>query len=310
MSKKTSYLLGIFLTIILGSILYYLICCKPCMEAADKEAEAENIVAEPEAQPATKNAFSIIDTKSSLKFDANENFNFNSSAFSIIEPVSDGLKSQIVRLSTYLKDNPSKIVDITGHYTSEENNTSAFPNLGLARANAVKNYFVSNGMSSKALNSFGKLNSNLIPDASEVYYGPISYTINTRDVNDTSNADALKKLRNEIIKDPLVLYFETASATISLNPEQREKVAKMVKYIDKTDATALKIIGHTDASGPRETNVRLGLDRAEFAKGYLVRNGISSAKIKTSSIGPDKPIADNTTEAGKAKNRRVVVTLN
>ncbi|WP_290698993.1 OmpA family protein [Lacinutrix sp.] len=310
MSKKTSYLLWILLTIIFGTILYYFFCCKPCLEAAKKEAEVENKVVEPEVKTATKNAFSIIDSKSSLKFDANDNFNFKSSAFSILEPVSDGLKAQIERLSIYLKDNPSKTVNITGHYTSEEKNTSAFPNLGLARANAVKNYFVSHGMSSKMINTFDKLDTSLVADASKIYYGPLSYNINTKDANDTSEADGLKALREEIIADPLVLHFETASASINLNAEQRVKLAKMVKYVDKADNASIKTIGHTDNTGNRATNVRLGLDRAEFAKNYLVSNGVSSSNIISSSKGPDKPIADNSTDEGRAKNRRVVVTLN
>lgn len=310
MSKKTSYLLGILLTIILGTILYYFFCCKPCLEASNKKAEVENSVAKPEVKVATKNAFSIIDSKSSLKFDANENFNFKGSAFSILEPVSEGLKAQLERLSTYLKDNPGKDIDITGHYTSEETNTSAFPNLGLARANAVKNYFVSHGMSSKMINTFGKVDDSLVADASNTHFGPLSYAIKTIDANDNSRVDELKLLHDDIIANPLVLYFDTASASINLNVEQREKVAKMVRYVDKADDASIKTIGHTDNTGNRENNIRLGLDRAEFAKSYLVRNGISSSKINSSSKGPDKPIADNNTDEGKAKNRRVVVTLN
>lgn len=310
MSKKTNYLLGILLTIVFGTILYYFFCCKPCLEVANKEAETKNLVTEPGVQNATTNMFSIIDSKSSLKFNASENLNFKGSSFSLLEPVAEGLKSEIARLSTYLNDNPSKMVDITGHYTSNEKNTSAFPNLGLARANAVKNYFVSHGMSSKMLNTYGKLNDSLIPDASDLYYGPLSYTINTRDANDSSEADGLKVLNDEIVANPLILYFDTASASINLNAEQRLKVAKMVRYLDKTDDSSIKSIGHSDNTGDRETNIRLGLDRAEFAKNYLVSNGISSTKINSSSKGPDEPIADNNTEEGKAKNRRVVVTLN
>lgn len=310
MSKKTSYLLWILLTIILGTIAYYFLCCKPCLEAANSEAAVEDIVTEPEVKVATKNMFSMIDSESSLKFDANDNFNFKGSAFSIIEPVSDGLKSQIEKLSVYIKNNPGKTVEVTGHYTSNENNTSAFPNLGLARANAVKNYFVSNGMSSKVINSYGKLDDNLVPDASGIYYGPLSYNIKTIDSNDTSEADALKALHDEIIANPLVLYFNTASASINLNAQQREKVAKMVRYVDKADNASIKTIGHSDSIGNRAANTVLGLERAEFAKSYLVSNGISSSKINTSSKGPDEPIADNNTKEGQAKNRRVVVTLN
>jgi len=311
MSKKTSYLLGILLTIIIGTLLYWFFCCKPCLEAQNAAVEPEAIEAEkPEVKPATSNAFSVIDKKSSIRFSSNENFNFKASDFSIIEPVSDGLKTQIGRVATYLKDNPEKTINITGHYTGSENNKTAFPNLGLARANAIKNYFVSTGMSSKAINTFGKLDDDLVADANSVFNGPVSYNIGTIDANDTSAADNLKALRDEIKANPLVLYFDSGAASINLTGEQREKVAKMVRYVDKADNASIQTIGHTDNTGSRTTNVRLGKNRAEFAKAYLVKNGIASSKINTSSKGPDQPIADNATDEGKAKNRRVVITIN
>lgn len=310
MSKKTSYLLGLLLTLILGSILYYFFCCKPCLEASKKDVENQINLEKQEVLTTTKNKFLVTDSKNNLQFAANDHFNFKGDSFSIIEPISKPLQTQVERLSTYLTDNPTKVVDITGYYTSDENNTSAFPNLGLARANAVKNYFVSNGMSSKALNSYGKLDDGLVPDASNTYYGPLSYALNTRDKNDTNEADSLKVIYKNIKANPLILYFDTASASINLTVEQREKVSQIVRYIDKTDKASIKTIGHSDNTGNRENNIKLGLDRAEFAKNYLVSNGVSSSKIKASSKGPDEPIADNATEDGKAKNRRVVVTLN
>ncbi|WP_299891501.1 OmpA family protein [uncultured Lacinutrix sp.] len=310
MSKKTGYLLGILLTIIIGTLLYWFLCCKPCLEAKQAAIEAAAIeAAKPEVKAATKNAFSIIDTKSSIRFNSNDNFNFKASDFSILEPVSSDLTNKIERLSTYLKDNPGKTVDITGHYTSGEKNNTVFPNLGLARANSVKNYFVSHGMSSKDINTFGKLNDDLVPDENYIYYGPATYKIGTIDPDDTSAADALKQLGEEIKADPLVLYFDSGAASISLTANQREKVAKMVRYVDKVD-TSISVIGHTDNTGNRDANIKLGKNRAEFVKTYLVQNGISANKISTSSKGPDKPIADNNTDEGKAKNRRVVVTIN
>ena len=70
------------------------------------------------------------------------------------------------------------------------------------------------------------------------------------------------------------------------------------------------IVGHTDNTGQRETNMRLGQERADFAKAYLMRNGIPENRINATSKGSDEPIASNATEEGKAKNRRTVITLN
>ena len=310
MSKKTSYLLGVLLTIILGTILYYFLCCKCCYSVADKAEEVETIVAEPEPVMPTKSAFSVIDSKSGIAFNANDNFNFKTSDFSILQPLSENLNTEISKLSTFLNDNPSKSVDITGYYKNEEENTTAFPNLGLARANSVKNYFVSQGISSKAINTSGELKDDLVADDTNTFYGPLTYGIGTIDKNDTSTAETLKLLGEEIKADPLVLYFDIGNTTIELTETQRQKMAKISRYVDKVDNASIQIIGHTDNTGDRASNVQLGQNRADFAKEYLVKNAISESKIKTASKGPDQPIADNADEVGRAKNRRVVVTIN
>ena len=306
MSKKTGYLFGILLTIILGTILYYFLCCNSNLGMVDNEIEKEEVVTEPEVKSTTKNAFSIVDSSGNSTFNANDNFNFKTSNYTILEPVTARLEEEVAKLSTFLKDNSNKSVDITGYYTSREINNSAFPNLGLARANAVKNYFVSKGVSSKIINTHGELNDDLVPDASSIHYGPVKYGMATR----ANSGDDLAALRAEIQADPLILYFNTAQSTINLTSAQREKVSKISRYMDKADNALTKVVGHTDNTSSRASNIRLGKKRAEFAKRYLIQNGINSNKIRTSSKGPDEPIASNATEDGRAKNRRVVVTIN
>jgi outer membrane protein OmpA-like peptidoglycan-associated protein len=63
--------------------------------------------------------------------------------------------------------------------------------------------------------------------------------------------------------------------------------------------------GHTDSDGDADANRKLGLDRANAVKAYLISKGIAADKITTTSSGEDKPIADNNTDDGKSLNRRV-----
>lgn len=312
MSKKTSYLLGILLTIILGTILYYYLCCKPCYEETNKITDVENVVPEaPKIKEPTKSNFSIIDSKSGIAFKTNGNFNFKASNFSILNPIAGGLSSEIGKLTNYLNNNANKAIDITGLYTNDEKNNSAFPNLGLARANVVKNYLITNGASSKSINIFGTVDNSLIPDTKATYFGPVTYSLKTLGTEDASaKVKDLKTLKADIKRNPLVMHFQIGNTSINLSPEQREKVAKISRYVDQTDNTTIQIIGHTDNKGSRIDNVKLGQKRANFAKEYFMKNGISKSKIKTSSKGPDKPIADNSTEDGRSKNRRVIVTIN
>jgi OOP family OmpA-OmpF porin len=69
------------------------------------------------------------------------------------------------------------------------------------------------------------------------------------------------------------------------------------------------ISGHTDTDGSREFNLDLSRRRAESVKAYFVGKGIDATRIETLGAGPDQPIADNKTAAGKQKNRRIEFKL-
>ncbi len=308
MSKKTSYLLGILLTIIIGTLLYCYLCddchCNPNGEA---ETEDTKIVVEPEVIPATYNAFSISDANGDFNIKINDNFNFKTSNFSILKPLSANVTSGVSKLKDYLLANPLKTVDITGYYRSDETNDSAYPNLGLARANAVKNYLVSQGISSRQINTRGQLNDDINPDEIGTLFGPLQLGVLTTEEGATN--EELEAACEAIRKNPLMLYFETGEAQIKLTAEQRQKFADISRCVDKL-GVKVQVVGHTDNTGDAENNVILGQQRADFAKSYLIRNGILFENIDATSKGQTQPIADNNTDEGKAKNRRTVITIN
>ncbi|PNW30192.1 OmpA family protein [Formosa algae] len=302
MSKKAVYLLGILLTIILGTILYCKLCNTCCVT---EEAVPKPVVVAP--KETTKNPFLLKDFNGSLDLNASDNLNFNVSGITILKPISKGVTDGVDSLKVYLDGDPLKIIGITGLYTSDEINNSAFPNLGLARANAVKNYFVSKGISSWQIDTFGALDNDMVPDQTGVLYGPEQYMVSTREVDDKSHLEALELIHVEISEHPLVMNFDTAKATIDLSGEQREKVAKISRYLDKVEGASITIVGHTDNTGNAEANLVLGQERADFAKSYFIRNHIPEGKIITVSKGQTEPIANNATEEGRANNRRITV---
>ena len=317
MSKKTLYLLGILITIILGMWLQWMFCCSPKYGGEHNATNGDNTTENasttqvaPTPKTPTNNGFALKDGDGDFNFSSQDNFNFNVSGFNILQPISTQLDGGIDTLKAYLDANDHKEINITGLYTSGETNNSAYPNLGLARANAVKNYFSTHGINPVQMNTGSKLWDDMVPD-NTIFKGPINFSMLTlTDEGLEEEAKEIAALEAKIKADPLVLHFKTGAASINLTAEQRQKVADITRYLDKKEGASITITGHTDNSGSRQTNLRLGQERADFAKGYFVRNGISENKVNTSSKGPDVPIATNDTEEGKSKNRRTEVTIN
>jgi len=276
--------------------------CSSCGVPVAEEPVKEAVV--PATPDPTSYPFAFSDGDYSC--DVNDNFNFNMSSSSILMPLAQTVTDCINGLKTFLADNAGKVINITGYYTSDEENDSAYPNLGLARANAVKNHLVANGVSSTRINTFGKLMDEMVPKGN-MFLGPITYSLGGESAD---AADELKVLYEKIKANPLVLYFDTAEASINLDAEQRQKVADISRYLDKVEGATANVVGHTDNTGNAASNMKLGQDRADFAKNYLMRNGIAAEKINTTSKGQTQPIESNATDEGKAKNRRTVVTLN
>ncbi len=298
MTKKTSYLLGIAATIGIGTVLYYLLCCN-CTTPNKPEVLAKNPVS-----TAIQSDFII--EGSDFSHRNKGSFDFKNSDYNTILPLKDSVNIGIENLKTFLSKNDQRIA-ITGFALASEKNTSAFENLGLARANNVKNYFVSKGISSDLIDTNGVIKDGLTTDESTVY-GPI--VISVAEVSAETPSIDWAGVKAKLNANPLVLYFNTGQATIDLSVSDRKKITEITRYLDNVEGSKLDVVGHTDHIGDKTKNTKLGLDRAEFAKSYLISNGISNDRINFSSMGPDQPIASNTTKLGKAKNRRVEVKIN
>lgn len=300
MTRTIKYLLLMLITIVVGTY-FFITCCSECGAAVVTEPTTEKeIIKEPSA---TSYPFAI--DGNGFAYNTNDNYNFNVSSHNFLTPLSADLTKGITGLQGHLDENENNVINVTGYYTSQEENNTAFPNLGLARANSIKNDLASKGIPTAQINTFGKLMDEMIPEEN-TYLGAASFGI----VEKSATAeDDLKALYEKINADPLILYFNTAEASIHLDAAQRQKVADISRYLDKVSDATASVVGHTDSQGRASTNMRLGQDRAEFAKNYLMQNGIAADKIIATSKGQTQPIADNATEEGRVKNRRTVITL-
>jgi OOP family OmpA-OmpF porin len=103
------------------------------------------------------------------------------------------------------------------------------------------------------------------------------------------------------------IFFITGSAKLST--KSNAALAEVVKLLNDDQNLKLSIGGHTDNVGKAEFNMTLSDKRANSVKTYLVNKGIDESRLNAQGFGLEKPIADNKTAAGRAKNRRVELQL-
>jgi outer membrane protein OmpA-like peptidoglycan-associated protein len=103
------------------------------------------------------------------------------------------------------------------------------------------------------------------------------------------------------------LLFETNKST--LRSEHFVRLNSIVDYLLLHSERSVRISGHTDNTGREAHNLTLSKQRADVVAEYLVSNGININRIETSGLGSTKPIAENTTEEGRKKNRRVELLI-
>lgn len=103
------------------------------------------------------------------------------------------------------------------------------------------------------------------------------------------------------------ILFKTNSSTLSADSKDAlKKFAEEMKDMQETDIT---IYGHTDNTGTAAVNEKLSLQRANAVSSYLGSCGIANTRMKAEGKSFTMPVADNSTEAGRAQNRRVEIFI-
>jgi len=106
---------------------------------------------------------------------------------------------------------------------------------------------------------------------------------------------------------PNDVSFDTGSAAI--RPQLRNVLDPFAASLRDDPNTRLTVIGHTDNTGSDAINNPLSLERARSVRDYLVDRGVAASRIDVAGRGEREPVADNATEAGRARNRRVEIFL-
>jgi len=106
---------------------------------------------------------------------------------------------------------------------------------------------------------------------------------------------------------PNDISFDTGSAAI--RPQLRGVLDPFAASVKDDPNARLTIIGHTDSTGSDRINNPLSVERAQSVRDYLAARGVSPTRVETAGRGSREPLADNNSETGRSKNRRVEIYI-
>ncbi len=99
------------------------------------------------------------------------------------------------------------------------------------------------------------------------------------------------------------IEFDTGKAT--LKPASEKVLGDVLSLLQAQPDWKMEIEGHTDSTGTKAGNLTLSQQRAAAVVAWLVNKGVARARLTAAGLGDTKPVADNGTELGRARNRRV-----
>jgi len=201
--------------------------------------------------------------------------------------------------NTLLKNKAAdNILQITGHYYDGEEAPEGYDNMGLARAEAIRDLLKDNlpaeriDISSRLMTKRDTLTNSTFSGFSHNWRAP------------------LKKEETTIIAldDEITIYFPFNSTVKDKNPQVDQYLEKLAERL-KLTKEKITITGHTDNVGEELDNENLGKQRAESIQNILLARGISKDRISIDSKGERQPATSNSTEEGRYRNRRTVLRI-
>ena len=198
------------------------------------------------------------------------------------------------QLLAQYKADPDRTLEIYGHYYDNEPVPEGYADMGLLRADRIKDILVKAGIPAASIETLSRKLTTERPADGELW-----------DAGSFAWADAESEERViEISRDEIEILFPYDENQTNLSADTESYLKRLAERLQQTNEN-VGIVGHTDVRGTTAYNQRLGQRRAEFVKQRLVSYGAPAARISTSSRGESQP-----TGISYQRDRRAILTLN
>ena len=219
--------------------------------------------------------------------------------------VGQSTKEMLDNLATYLNDHPNRKVTLFGYYLKEELNNSEYENLGLARAEALRQYLENIGLpASKMETSFEQLVEN--PMIDDVLYDAVGFSFDDifhENPEEFPGEDA-PVAKEEI--EPLVIYGEAIDQLI-MNPSLMHFIEQIKAYLVEHPEHKLQIVGHSEQMDNISLSISRSKESAVKVLSFLKENDIKSSQISWEGRGAAELMVGPQNPKASERNNRVEI---
>ena len=198
---------------------------------------------------------------------------------------------------SFLTLSQTKNLDVVGFYNKNEENTSGYENLGLARANVLRELLINRGLDSNKLSVYSKMQ-----DLNFIDSLAIASSIELA-VDMDMNSQEVQLLTHHGMTE---IYFPTNSKS-EIKSEALDKF--LSNLVQSSKDKKIRLLGHTDNVGGEEANKILSLNRTKTIRDQLIKLGMPLNSIECEGRGSSNPKVNNSTPENRALNRRVEVIV-
>ncbi len=216
---------------------------------------------------------------------------------SVVTQASNTFGASNVINQLQIGDNTDQLADTTGLFGALKNQAPAISMDLVGQSITVTGEMPSSPAKQDTLSRVQSSFSGNVVDRLTIAAAP-TVEIIENDVCETTIANLLSETK---------INFATGSATIS--PSSFELLENITATAKRCTGANFEVAGHTDNTGSLEGNMNLSERRAQSVVNFLLKEGLPSTQFTTAGYGPNQPIADNQTNAGRAKNRRIEFRL-
>lgn len=256
--------------------------------------------------------FEAEDAVTKFRTECKNNLMFKHSSNRFLMTPSVEMKNALSKLVVYLQNKGNRRLILTGFNHPDEKNTTALDNIGMTRANMVRNLLVSLGAKGAQIEIRGVEDERLAIVESPLYGkflpNAMRFEFEQMSASHTKNLKRKAQKIEKKLKEKQVFRFKTFGKDenkIVVDGTVRKYIEDLILYLSVNQNATVYCVGHSNDLKSDEKNYAMGAERAQYTRDFLMRHGISGERIIMKSAGATHPLGEETTKYGQQINRRV-----